>query len=148
MMLYRKQAGPPRLWLMGGVATAALVLGFLGGRFSAPQPTLQRVLKPAAQHLRQAAGALDIVALEYAQARAGETASQVASLKAVQDARTQGAQAAPLTQLYPAQFQRLDLAFAQLEQAVQQQPTAQINGRVEQVRTALGSLISSARAVP
>ena len=63
-MLYRKQSGPGNVWLTAGTALVALLLGFLGGRLTDPQATLNTLLQPAALHLRQASGALDIVSLE------------------------------------------------------------------------------------
>jgi hypothetical protein len=56
MMLYRGQPGPSPIWLVVGAALTSL-LGFLAGRLSAPQPSVQELLQPAALHLRQAEGA-------------------------------------------------------------------------------------------
>lgn len=140
-MLYRKQSGPVTIWGGLGVAVVALALGFVGGRLSAPQATLQRLLQPGALHLRQAAGALDIVRLEYARARSGNPESQLASLKALEQAQLQLSEAAPLDQLYPQDVAEARRALASAVQAVQQrQDQVLVEGRLEEVRTRLTRL--------
>jgi len=140
-MLYRKQRTPASLWLALGTGLAGLLLGFLAGRTSAPQSTLRSLLQPAALHLRQASGALDIALLEYARAQTGNAESQAASLKAVQDARTEVTQATPLNRLFPDQVTALDQAFGRLEGAVgHKQPEAAIKALLEAVRTQLDVL--------
>ena len=115
-MLYRKQSGPGNLWL------------------TAPQATLSTLLQPAALHLRQASGALDIVPLEYSRALQGNAESQAASLKAIQDARAEVTLATPLKGLFPDQVTALDQAFTRLEGAVRQkQPEAAVKFRLDAV---------------
>jgi hypothetical protein len=145
-MLYRKQSGPGNLWLTAGTALVALILGFVGGRLTAPQATLSSLLQPATLHLRQASGALDIVALEYRRAVQGNAESQAASLKAVQAAHTEVAQATPLNRLFPDQVTALDRAFSGLEEAVKQQQTEPaVRSRLDAVRTELDGLTRRAQ---
>lgn len=135
-MLYRKQRGPASWGVILGAGVLGLLLGFLGGRSSAPQPTLQSLLQPAAQHLRQAVGALDIVELEYARALKGNRASQQASVQALAQARSDLAQATALKQLYPQPFTQADRALDAAAQAIQnQQPQAVVVQALEVVRT-------------
>ena len=145
-MLYRKQSGPGNLWLTAGMALVALILGFLGGQLTAPPATLSSLLQPAALHLRQASGALDIVPLEYSRALQGNAESQAASLKAVQDARAEVILATPLNRLFPDQVTALDQAFTGLEGAVRQkQPEAAVTSRLGAVRTDLDGLTRRAQ---
>ena len=140
-MLYRKQSGPMNLWLTLGAALIALVLGFLGGRFTAPQATLSTLLQPAALHLRQAAGALDIVSLEYARALQGNTQSRAASRRALEQVGAELSATAPLRQLYPQDVARATQTLAAALQAARQQvPLGVMEARVTEVRAALTSL--------
>jgi len=145
-MLYRKQRGPASLWLGLGAGLIGLLLGFLGGRTTAPQPTLQSLLQPAVLHLRQASGALDIASLEYSRALQGNAESQAASLKAVRDARAEVAEAAPLNRLFADQVTALDQAFAELEDAVNhKQPEAAVRNRLAAVQGLLNTLSNRVR---
>jgi hypothetical protein len=140
-MLYRKQSGPANIWLTAGTALVTLLLGFLGGRLTAPQATLSTLLQPAVLHLRQASGALDIVPLEYSRALQGNPQSQAASLKAVGDARSQVALATPLNRLYPTEFRALDLALVHLKrQMAQRQSDAAVKDALDRVRSQLEPL--------
>ncbi|OLV17259.1 hypothetical protein [Deinococcus marmoris] len=135
-MLYRKQRGPASWGVILGAGILGLLLGFLGGRGSAPQPTIQSLLQPAAQHVRQAVGALDIVELEYARALKGNRASQQASVQALAQARSELAQATALEQLYPQSFTQADRALDAAARAIQtQQPQAVVVQALETVRT-------------
>ncbi len=136
-MLYRKHRTPAPLWLILSVAVIAGLLGFVGGRLSAPPPTLQALLAPDALHLRQAAGALDIAELEYARARQGSAASQQASLNAVTRARQEVQQASILRQLAPQPATQLDRQLQTLERGVRQHLT----------QTELAQAVSQAQAL-
>lgn len=140
-MLYRKQRRPTSVWLPLGAGLLGLLLGFLGGRSSAPQPSIQTLLEPAALHLRRASGALDIVALEYVRARQGRAESQAASTSAAREVRQQLRQATALRSLYPEQFQTTEQTASQLETAVtQRQPAATVRSLVERLQPELQRL--------
>ena len=140
-MLYRRQSGPVNVWLTAGTALVALILGFLGGRLTAPQATLSTLLQPAALHLRQASGALDIVPLEYSRALQGNTESQAASRKALEQVGTELSAAEALRQLYPEDVARATQALTAASQAASQQaPQTVMEARVSEVRAALISL--------
>ena len=137
-MLYRKQSGPVNVWLTAGTALVALILGFLGGRLTVPQSTLSSLLQPAALHLRQASGALDIVSLEYARALKGNVQSQAASRKALEQVGTELSAAEALRQLYPEDVARVTRALTAASQAASQQaPQTVMEARVSEVRGAL-----------
>jgi hypothetical protein len=140
-MLYRKQSGPGNVWLTAGTALAALILGFLGGRLTAPQATLSTLLQPAALHLRQASGALDIVSLEYARALQGNVQSRASSRRALEQVGAELSAAEALKQLYPEDVARATRALAAASQAAgRQAPQVTMEARVSQVRAALTSL--------
>jgi len=140
-MLYRKQSGPVNVWLTVGTALITLILGFLGGRLTAPQATLSTLLQPAALHLRQASGALDIVSLEYARALKGNAESQAASRRALEQVGTELSASAALRQLYPEDVARATQLLTAASQAARQQ-TSQVvmEARVSEVRAVLTSL--------
>ena len=140
-MLYRKQSGPVNVLLTAGTALVALILGFLGGRLTAPQVTLSTLLQPAALHLQQASGALDIVPLEYSRALQGNAESQAASLKALGQVGAELSAAGALRQLYPEDVARATQALgAALQAAGQQAPLTVMEARVSEVRAVLTSL--------
>ena len=140
-MLYRKQSGPGNVWLTAGTALVALILGFLGGRLTTPQVTLSTLLQPAALHLRQASGALDIVSLEYARALKGNAQSQAASRKALELVGSELSAAEVLRQLYPEDGARATQALSAASQAAgQQAPQTVMEARVSEVRAVLTSL--------
>ena len=142
-MLYRKQSGPATLWLTVAASLVTLALGFLGGRLSAPQVSLQGLLQPDALHLRRASGALDIVPLEYARARSGNAQSQAASLKAIEQAQRELSGAGVLGQLYPQDVAQLDQQLAATSQAIRQSaPQETVRRRVDQLQGALGALMA------
>jgi len=136
-MLYRKQSGPGNIWLTAGTALAALILGFLGGRLTAPQATLGSLLQPAALHLRQASGALDIVSLEYARALQGNAPSLTASRKALEQVGAELSAAGTLRQLYPEDLARATQALSAASRAASQEVS----------RTVMESRVSELRAV-
>ncbi|GGR27267.1 hypothetical protein [Deinococcus ruber] len=140
-MLYRKQRGPANLWLTSAVAVIALALGAVAGRLSVPPPTLQGLLQPASLQLRQAAGALDIVELEYARALNGNAQSQAASLKSVAQAQQAVAAAELFRALYPQEIADVTARLTALEQAMRQRVALPgVTRQAEQVRTLLGAL--------
>ena len=140
-MLYRKQSGPGNLWLTAGTGLVALILGFLGGRLTAPPATLSSLLQPAALHLRQASGALDIVPLEYARALKGNIQSQAASRRALDQVGSELSASEALRQLYPEDVARATQALgAALQAARQQAPLTVMEARVSEVRAVLTSL--------
>ena len=140
-MLYRKQSGPGNVWLTAGTALVALILGFLGGRLTTPQVTLSTLLQPAALHLRQASGALDIVSLEYARALKGNAQSQAASRKALEQVGSELSAAEVLRQLDPEDVARATQALSAASQAAgQQAPQTVMEARVSEVRAVLTSL--------
>ena len=140
-MLYRKQPSPVNVWLMVATALAALSLGFLGGRLTAPQASLGSLLQPSALHLRQASGALDIVSLEYARALKGNVQSQAASRKALEQVGSELSAAEALSQLYPEDVARAFQALAAASRAVSQQaPRGVMEARISEVRAFLTSL--------
>jgi hypothetical protein len=148
-MLYRPHRASLPRWLLLSVALLGLVLGFLGGRLSAPEPTLQALLAPAAQRLRQANGALDIVGLEYVRATQGRAGSQAATQAAVRDARQQLGQATPLRTLYPEPFQALDQTFGQLQGAVTQHaPATRVQALVDRLQAELQRLSRLGQTAP
>lgn len=138
-MLYRKQGPTLNRWLIVGTGLLALILGFLTGRLSAPQATLASLLAPDQQSLRQASGALDIAALEYARARQDSAQSQTASLNAVKEAQRQFEQSKDVQQLFPEQARQAKEALGMLSQAVQRRAAVdEVNRLLEKARTALG----------
>ena len=140
-MLYRRQSGPVNIWLTVGTALVTLILGFLGGRLTAPQATLSTLLQPAALHLRQASGALDIVSLEYARALQGNAQSMAASRRALKQVGAELSAAEALRQLYPEDVVRATQALAAASQAASQQaPQPVMEARVSEVRAVLTSL--------
>lgn len=140
-MLYRKQSGPGNVWLTVGMALITLILGFLSGRLTAPQATLSTLLQPAALHLQQASGALDIVPLEYSRALQGNAESQAASLKALGQVGAELSAAGALRQLYPEDVARATQALGAASQAARQQaPLTVMEARVSEVRAVLTSL--------
>jgi len=140
-MLYRKQSGPVNVWLTVGTALITLILGFLGGRLTAPQATLSTLLQPAALHLRQASGALDIVSLEYARALKGNAESQAASRRALEQVGTELSASAALRQLYPEDVARATQLLTAASQAARQQASQVVmEARVSEVRAVLTSL--------
>lgn len=142
-MLYRKQSGPVTLWLAVAASLVTLALGFLGGRLSAPQVTLRSLLQPDALHLRQASGALEIVPLEYARARAGHAESQAASLKAIEQAEQELSGAAALRQLYPQEAAQTSRMLTETSQAIRQAaPQETVKRRVDQLQGRLSVLIA------
>lgn len=141
-MLYRRER---RLapWLIALLCIlVSLPLGFLLGRLSAPAATLEEVLEPATAQVRQAAGVLDIVPLEYERAHAGSKASLEAvasasaqSLKALQGATT-------LQTLYPAKVQAVKQALAALDAATTADaPVAEIEAQVEALQAQIKNLV-------
>ncbi|MGY2897135.1 hypothetical protein [Deinococcus sp. UYEF24] len=140
-MLYRKQSGPVNVWLTVGTALVTLILGFLGGRLTAPQATLSTLLQPAALHLRQASGALDIVSLEYARALQGNVQSRASSRRALEQVGAELSAAEALKQLYPKDVARATQALAAASQAAGRQASqVTMEAQVSQVRAALTSL--------
>ena len=140
-MLYRRQSGPVNIWLTVGTALVTLILGFLGGRLIAPQATLSTLLQPAALHLRQASGALDIVSLEYARALQGNAQSMAASSRALKQVGAELSAAEALRQLYPEDVARATQALSAASQAAgQQAPQPMMELRVSEVRAVLTSL--------
>lgn len=140
-MLYRKHRTSAPLWLILSGAVVVGLLGFLGGRLSAPPPTLQALLAPDALHLRQASGALDIAELEYARAVQGSAASQQASLDAVTRVRHEVQQASMLRQLTPQPAAQLDQQLQTLERDVRQHlAQAEFAQAVQQVHALLRQL--------
>lgn len=140
-MLYRRQSGPMNVWLTAGTALVALILGFLGGRATAPQATLSTLLQPSALHLRQASGALDIVSLEYARALKGNAQSRAASRRALDQVGSELSAAGALRQLYPEDVARTTQALTAASQAASQQaPQTVMEARISEVRAALTSL--------
>ena len=140
-MLYRKQSGPVNVWLTAGTALVTLILGFLGGRATAPQATLVTLLQPAALHLRQASGALDIVSLEYARSLKGNAQSRAASRRALEQVGSELSAAEALRQLYPEDVARATQALTAASQAAgQQAPQTVMEARVSEVRAVLTTL--------
>jgi hypothetical protein len=140
-MLYRRQSGPANVWLTAGTALAALILGFLGGRFTAPQATLSTLLQPAALHLRQASGALDIVSLEYARGLKGNVQSQAASRRALEQVGSELSASEALRQLYQEDVARATQALSAASRAASQQaPQSVMEARVSEIRAVLTSL--------
>lgn len=140
-MLYRKQSGILNRWLIVGTSLLTLIVGLLAGRLSAPQATLASLLAPDQQFLRQASGALDIAALEYARARQGSAQSQTAALNAVKEARRQLEQSTDVQQLFPEQARQAKEALGMLSQAVQRRAAVnEVNQLLARARTALGQV--------
>ena len=140
-MLYRRQSGPVNVWLTVGTALVTLILGFLGGRLTAPQETLSTLLQPAALHLRQASGALDIVSLEYARALQGNAQSRAASRRALEQVGSELSATGALRQLYPEDVARATQTLTAASQAASRQASqAVMEARVSAVRAALTSL--------
>ena len=140
-MLYKKQRAALPVWLLTGVAILALLLGFVAGRLSAPQPNLASVLAPSREHLRRAAGALEIVNLEYARAQAGNSQSAAASLSAARQARTELAAAGELRELAPRAVSGAEAQLRQLEHAVQgSEPLSEIRQQLDRLRQTFATL--------
>lgn len=140
-MLYRKQRTSLPAWLTGLLVVVALVLGFLGGRSSAPPATLSTLLAPDEQHLRQASGALDIVELEYARGLAGSAESVAASRRAAQQAQSELGQVKVLPQVRPAEVRAAQDALTSVGRAVQSsQPQDTLAPLIQRARDRLAAL--------
>lgn len=140
-MLYRKQRTSLPVWLTGLLVVVALALGFVAGRSSAPPASLTALLAPDEQHLRQAAGALDIVQLEYARGRAGSAESVAASRRAAQQAQDELGQVRVLTQLRPTELRAAQEALTSVNRAVQrQEPQGTLAQLIQRARDRLAAL--------
>lgn len=141
-MLYRRQRNLSPL-LLTVVALTGLVVGFLAGRATAPAPTLARLVAPGVDHARQAAGALEIVALEYARAQQqqGAAVSYDAALRAARQAQAELGAAPLLNQLSPRAFREARTALAALAAAVEaRQDNAAVQADVARAQQVLREL--------
>ena len=122
-------------------ALLSLALGFLAGRVTAPRPTLASLIAPSALHARQAAGALEIVPLEYARAQQGNAGSLDAARTAARQAQSELDAAALLRQLNPGGMREAQAALAALRSAVDAGRGADVvQAQVTRAQTALRDL--------
>ncbi|WP_272976933.1 hypothetical protein [Deinococcus geothermalis] len=139
-MLYRRQRNLSPL-LITVAAVLGLALGFLTGRATAPAPTLARLMAPSVEHTRKAAGALEIVPLEYARAQQGSTSSFDAALSAARQAQAELDEATLFRQVNPSGFREAQSALAALVRAVETRRAADVvRMNVTRAQTALQAL--------
>lgn len=124
-MLYRRQRNLSPL-LVTVAALLGLALGFLGGRATAPEPTLANLVGPEVEHARKASGALEIVALEYARAQQGNASSLDAARSAARQAQSELDAATLLRQLNPGGFREARAALVTLNGAIDAHRSADI----------------------
>ncbi|HEX7022521.1 MAG TPA: hypothetical protein VF171_06665 [Trueperaceae bacterium] len=142
-MLYRRERRTP-LWLAIVISlVVALPLGFWLGRATAPHATLHDVLAPAHELVREAAGALDIVLLEYGRAQQGNEASLKAARSAAARSRSRLEEAAPaLAALYPERYRRARTAEISLQEALAAQaPQEEVSNLVKELQQRLADLL-------
>jgi hypothetical protein len=152
MSLYRQATGPSaRVAILAALAALVVggLVGFLIGRETASEPTLEELVADAREDLRPALGALELVGIEYAEAvRGREIVAETeydAAVAQAQTARDVLDQAEALATLYPDEMRDARAAVLSVDRAVEQQAESErVAELVRDARQAVGEIEDAA----